>query len=158
MRMFLANLLLAFGWAMMIAELSLGGLMVGFFFGYILLWFGQPLIGGSSYFDKMRQIATFLLFFIKEIVRANLRVAWHVVTPSSFFKPGIIALPLEPQSDFEATLLSNVLTLTPGSFSVDLSSDRRVLYVHVMDVDDADRTRQQLKEEYEKPLLEVLRS
>lgn len=158
MRTFVANLLLAFGWVLMIAEFSLAGLIVGFLFGYILLWFVQPLSGGSSYFGKTRQIVKFLLFFIKEVVRANLRVAWHVVTPSSFFKPGIIALPLEPQSDFEATLLSNVLTLTPGSFSVDLSTDRRVLYVHVMDVDDAEQTRQQLKEEYEKPLLEVLRS
>lgn len=158
MRMFIANLLLAFVWVLMIAEFSFAGLIVGFFFGYLLLWFAQSLIGGSSYFGKTRQIARFLLFFIKELIRANLRVAWHVVTPSSFFKPGIIALPLEPQSDFEATLLSNVLTLTPGSFSVDLSSDRRVLYVHVMDVEDADEMRQQLKEEYEKPLLEVLRS
>lgn len=158
MRLFLANLLLAFAWALMIAEFSLPGLIVGFFFGYILLWFVQPLMGGSSYFDKTRQITKFLLFFIKEVVRANLRVAWHVVTPSSFFKPGIIALPLEPQSDFEATLLANVLTLTPGSFSVDLSTDRRVLYVHVMDVEDAEQTRGQLKEQYEKPLLEVLRS
>jgi aspartate carbamoyltransferase catalytic subunit len=38
-------------------------------------------------------------------------------------------------NDLEATLLANVITLTPGSFSVDLSSDRKVLYVHVMDVD-----------------------
>jgi multicomponent Na+:H+ antiporter subunit E len=51
-----------------------------------------------------------------------------------------------------------VLTLTPGSFSVDLSSDRRVLYVHVMDVFDAEQTRRELKEQYEKPLLEVLRA
>lgn len=158
MRMFAANLMLAFVWVLMIAEFSFGGLIAGLFFGYILLWFGQPLIGGSNYFDKTRQVAKFLLFFTKEVVRANLRVAWHVVTPSSFFKPGIIALPLEPQTDFEATLLSNVVTLTPGSFSVDLSSDRRVLYVHVMDVDDADEMRQQLKDQYEKPLLEVLRS
>lgn len=157
MRLFLANLLLAFAWALMIGEFSFSGLLAGFVFGYLLLWFVQPLIGGSSYFHKTRQIGRFSLFFMKELVRANLRVAWHVVTPSSFFKPGIIALPLEPQSDFEATLLANVLTLTPGSFSVDLSSDRRVLYVHVMDVEDAEQMRQQLKEEYEKPLLEVLR-
>lgn len=157
MRLFFANLLLAFAWALMIGEFSFSGLLVGFLFGYLLLWFVQPLVGGSSYIGKTRQIGRFALFFVKELVRANLRVAWHVVTPSSFFKPGIIALPLEPQTDFEATLLANVLTLTPGSFSVDLSSDRRVLYVHVMDVEDADQTRQQLKEQYEKPLLEVLR-
>ena len=158
MRMFLGNLLLAFAWSLMIAEFSLVSWLIGFVFGYLLLWVIQPLVGGSSYFDKVRQIARFSLFFLKEMIRANLRVAWHVVTPSSFFKPGIIAMPLQPQSELEATLLANIITLTPGSFSVDLSSDRRVLYVHVMDVEDADRTRWELKEQYETPLLEILRS
>lgn len=157
MKIFIANLALALVWALMTAGFSFGDLAVGFAFGYVLLWFLQPLIGGSSYFGKMRQLTVFLAFFFKELIHANLRVAWHVITPSSFFKPGIIAVPLEEQSDLEATLLANVLTLTPGSFSVDLSSDRRVLYVHVMDVDDADRVRKELKDQYEKPLLEVLR-
>lgn len=158
MRIFLGNLILAFAWSLMIAEFSVASLMIGFVFGYLLLWLIQPLVGGSNYFGKVRQIIRFSLFLMKEIVRANLHVAWHVVTPSSFFKPGIIAVPLEPQSDFEATLLANILTLTPGSFSVDISTDRRVLYVHVMDVESSERTRWQLKEQYETPLLEILRS
>ncbi len=158
MRLFIANLMLAFAWSLMVAEFTLPSLMLGFVFGYLLLWFMRPLVGASGYFDKVRQVTLFLLFFIRELIMANLRVAWHVVTPSSFFKPGIIAMPLEPQSDMEATLLANVLTLTPGSFAVDLSSDRRVLYVHVMDVDDPDEMRHQLKQQYEKPLLDVLRT
>ncbi|WP_164104077.1 Na+/H+ antiporter subunit E [Candidatus Laterigemmans baculatus] len=154
----MGNLLLAFVWSLMIAEFSVASLIMGFAFGFLLLWLFQPLVGGSSYFGKVRQIVRFSLFLAKEIVRANLHVAWHVITPSSFFKPGIIAVPLEPQTDFEATLLANILTLTPGSFSVDISTDRRVLYVHVMDVENAERTRWELKEQYETPLLEILRS
>lgn len=142
----------------MVAEFSLISWMMGFAFGYILLWSIAPLVGGGNYFGKIRQITYFSLFIFKEMIVANLRVAWHVITPSSFFKPGIIAVPLEPQSDLEATLLANLLTLTPGSFSVDLSSDRRILYVHVMDVEDAEQTRWELKRQYETPLLEILRS
>lgn len=157
MRMFVANLLLAIIWSLMMENFTVQRIAVGFVFGYALLWFLQPLIGRSVYFGKMVQIARFLIFFVKELIVANLRVAWHVVTPSSFFKPGIIAVPLEEMSDLEATLLANVLTLTPGSFAVDLSSDRSVLYVHVMDVDDLETAKRQIKEQYEKPLLEVLR-
>ncbi len=158
MRMFIANVALALVWALMTEGFTFQQLSVGFGFGYLLLWFLRPLLGGSSYFDKVRQIIYFAGFFIKELIRANLRVAWHVITPSSFFKPGIVAMPLEEQSDIEATLLANMITLTPGSFSVDISNDRKVLYVHVMDVDDADRVRRELKEQYERPLLEVLRA
>ncbi len=157
MKMFTANLLLALIWSLMMETFTVQRIAVGFVFAYVLLWFLQPLIGRSVYFGKMFQIAFFLIFFVKELILANLRVAWHVVTPSSFFKPGIIAVPLEKQTDLEATLLANVLTLTPGSFAVDLSSDRRVLYVHVMDLDDVEATKQKIKQQYEKPLLEVLR-
>lgn len=155
--MFVANLALAVIWALMTEWFTLLNLKIGFIFGYVLLWYLQPLIGRSVYFLKVVQVFRFLMFFIKELILANLRVAWHVITPSSFFKPGIIAVPLEEQSDLEATLLANVVTLTPGSFSVDLSTDRKVLYVHVMDVDDPDKVRRELKEQYEKQLLEVLR-
>ncbi len=157
MKMFVANLLLAAVWSLMSERGTMFQLAVGFVFGYLLLWYLQPLIGHSGYFTKVLQIARFLIFFIKELIVANLRVAWHVITPASFFKPGIIAVPLEEMSDLEATLLANILTLTPGSFSVDLSTDRRVLYVHVMDVDDPDKVRREIKEQYEKQLLEVMR-
>lgn len=157
MKVFIANLFLALIWAMMTTGFTLGQLVVGFIFSYFLLWFLRPLVGGSVYFQKVRQVLTFGAFFIKELIVANLRVAYHVITPKSFFKPGVIAVPLEEMSDLEAALLANIITLTPGSFSVDISSDRKVLYVHVMDVDDADRVRQEIKDQYEKPVLEVLR-
>jgi multicomponent Na+:H+ antiporter subunit E len=155
--MFAANLLLAFVWSVMTEQLTLPSLGSGFFLGYVLLLFLHPLLGDSRYFGKVGQVLRFGGFFVKELIVANLRVAWHVVTPASFFKPGIVAVPLEPMSALEVTLLANVITLTPGSFSVDLSEDRRTLYVHVMDVDDPDQVRLHIKAEYERPLLEVLR-
>jgi multicomponent Na+:H+ antiporter subunit E len=157
MKMFIANLFLALVWALMTEGFTLGQLLQGFVLGYLLLLFLQPLIGRSRYFEKVKQVAMFSSFFLKELIIANLRIAYHVITPSSFFKPAVIAVPLEEMTDLEATLLANVLTLTPGSFSVDLSSDRKVLYVHVMDADDPDRVRQEIKDQYEKGLLEVLR-
>lgn len=157
MKMFVSNIVLAVIWALMNERFRLVDLGVGFVFGYVLLLFLQPLIGQSVYFSKLLQIARFLLFFLKELIVANLRVAYHVITPKSSFKPGILAVDLEWANDLERTLVANVITLTPGSFSVDISPDRRYLYVHVMDVDQADKVRVELKEQYEKSLLEVLR-
>lgn len=157
MRTFALNLLLALVWSLLIEDFSPATLVVGFLFGFALLWFLRPVMGGSVYFRKVPQVLRFVGFLLKEIVVANLRIAWHIVTPSSFFKPGVIAVPLEPMSDTEAMLLANIVTLTPGSFSVDLSTDRRVLYVHVMDVEDPDEARRSIKREYEAPLLEVMR-
>jgi multicomponent Na+:H+ antiporter subunit E len=60
-------------------------------------------------------------------------------------------------SDNEITMLSNLLTLTPGTLSLDVSADRKVLYVHAMYIDDVDEVRRKIKEGFERRILEVLR-
>ena len=88
---------------------------------------------------------------------ANLRVAFDVVTPTSYARPGIVAVPLDARTDVEITLLSNLITMTPGSLAIDVSDDRTVIYVHAMFVDDPDELRREIKEDLERRVLELLR-
>jgi multicomponent Na+:H+ antiporter subunit E len=72
--------------------------------------------------------------------------------------PGVIAVPLDARTDAEITLLANLITLTPGTLSIDVSADRKVLYIHTMDLgDDPVRFRREIKEGFERRLLEVMR-
>lgn len=73
--------------------------------------------------------------------------------------PGVVAIPLDARTDAEITLLANLITLTPGSVSLDLSDDRRFLYVHAMYIDggDVEAYRQTVKERLERRVLELLR-
>jgi multicomponent Na+:H+ antiporter subunit E len=96
-------------------------------------------------------------FFLKELVLSNLRVLWDVVTPGHISRPGIVGVPLSAESELEILLVANLISLTPGTLSVDLSDDRRTLYVHVMFLDDPDRFRQSIKEGLEQRILEVTR-
>ena len=72
-------------------------------------------------------------------------------------KPGIIAIPLEAKTDFEITLLANLITMTPGTLSLDLSEDRRTLYVHAMYIHDPEKIRASIKNDLERRVLEVFR-
>jgi multicomponent Na+:H+ antiporter subunit E len=72
-------------------------------------------------------------------------------------KPGIFAYPLKVDRDFEITLLANLITLTPGTLSVDVSDDRRTLYVHALDCSDPDQTRQDIADGFERKILEAFR-
>ncbi len=117
----------------------------------------KPLFGDSRYFEKLPQLVRFVLFFGWELVLSNLRVAWDVVTPKAYRRPGVIAVPLDARSDLEITLLANLITLTPGTLSLDVSPDRGTLYVHAMFVDDPDRLRRALKHGFERRVLELLR-
>ena len=70
-------------------------------------------------------------------------------------KPGIFAYPLTVKSDFEIALLANLITLTPGTLSADLTDDRRCLLVHAFNVDDEQALVASIKERYEAPLREI---
>ena len=77
----------------------------------------------------------------------------------SYVCPGVVAIPLDARTDVEIALLANLITLTPGSVTLDLSEDRRVLYVHAMYIDggDVEAYRRSIKEGLERRVLELLR-
>lgn len=106
---------------------------------------------------RLVRLVRFVLFFIWEFSLANLRVAHDVVTPRLYAQPAIIALPLDARTDVEITLLAALISLTPGTLSLDLSPDRRLLYVHAMFGDDPGEVCNQLKTTFERPLLELMR-
>ncbi|MCC6176343.1 MAG: Na+/H+ antiporter subunit E [Chloroflexi bacterium] len=157
MTAFLWNILLALAWVALTAAFTPINLVFGFALGYLILFFAQRVLGPANYFLKVRQFVSFVLFFIRELVLANLRVALDVVTPGYNMRPAIVAVPLDVETDVEITLLANLITVTPGSFSIDVSPDRRVLYVHAMYVDDPDEFRRSIKEGFERRVLELLR-
>ncbi|HMO85468.1 MAG TPA: Na+/H+ antiporter subunit E [Lacipirellulaceae bacterium] len=158
MNLFLWNLLLAITWAVATGEFTLPNLAIGFGAGYLTLVIARRALGDSTYYRKAPLTVRFFFFYMKQMVMANLRVAYDVVTPTHYMRPGVIAVPLDVKTDAEITLLANLITLTPGTLSLDLSADRRTLYVHTMYIDDdEDRTRQQIKDGLERRVLELLR-
>ena len=138
MNYFILNIGLALAWSALTGQFNPANLAIGFILGYLTLFIARRAIGPSSYFVKVRQLVSFVGVFIWELLVANLRVAFDVLTPGFAMQPRIVAVPLEAKSDAEITALSYLISLTPGSLSLDVSTDRRVLYVHAMYAPDAD--------------------
>ena len=157
MKVFLWNLLLALLWEALTGRTDGANLLLGFALGYVALWWLKPLLGPTQYFRKIPESIRFTFFFLRELIHSNLRVAWDVISPKSQRKPGIVAIPLDARSDIEITFLANVITLTPGTLSLDVSDDRSVLYVHGMFVEDPQIMREQIKNGFERRVLELLR-
>jgi multicomponent Na+:H+ antiporter subunit E len=157
MNLFLMNLLLALAWGALTGQFYPANLLFGYLLGFLLLWIIFRNQEGQRYFSRVPKIVEFLLFFLRELVVANLRVARTVLSPRLNIKPGVIAVPLDLKTDAEITLLTNLLTLTPGTLSLDVSTDHRILYVHTMDFADADEFRSQIKDGFERRVLEIMR-
>ncbi len=157
MSYFLLNLLLALTWAAVTGVFTPGNFVIGFGLGYLVLQAAQRTLGQTEYFRKVPQVLAFLVFFIGKLITANLRVAADVLTPRWRMRPRILAVPLDAKSDVEITLLANLISLTPGTVSLDVSSDRRYLYIHAMYATDPDEVRRQVKEGFERRLLAITR-
>ena len=157
MNLFFINLFIAMGYIGVQGQFTPAAFLVGFALGYIALWITGPLYGDTRYFQRAPKTVKLLLYFLVELVMSNLRVVWDVITPTHISRPGIVGVPLSAESDLEILLVANLISLTPGTLSVDLSEDRRTLFVHVMFLDDPDRFRQEIKDGVERRVLEVTR-
>jgi multicomponent Na+:H+ antiporter subunit E len=157
MNPFLWNLLLALGWVAATGVFTFNNLIAGFILGFLVLFFTREVVDSTRYINKVWQVLGLLVFFLWELFLANMRVAYDVITPRHRMKPGVIAIPLEASTDSEITILSNLITLTPGTMSLDVSADRKVMYIHAMYIDDIDETRRKIKNGFERRVLEVLR-
>jgi multicomponent Na+:H+ antiporter subunit E len=151
-------MLLALAWAALQGEFSLRTLLTGQVLGYLIL---VALVRGgvlspSPYIGRVHRVLGLAAYFFWELVKANIRLAVDVATPRYHMKPGIIALPLDATQDGQILLLSMLINTTPGSVALDVSPDRKTLYVHVMYMDTPDAARQELKQGFERRVLGVL--
>lgn len=154
---FSINLILAFVWAALNGGIGLTSLLVGFLIGYAVMFILQPLFSSSNYCSKLYDGLLLVLFFFYELIVSSLKVAWDVLTPIQGSKPAIIAVPIDARTNAEVTVLANLVSLTPGSLSIDISEDRTHLLVHAMFVDDPEVFKAEIKHGMEKRVLEAMR-
>jgi multicomponent Na+:H+ antiporter subunit E len=87
----------------------------------------------------------FILFFLWKLFEANLVLAWEVVTPRNKINEGIVAVPIQGCSDGLITLVSNAITLTPGTVTLEVNRNPAVLYVHVLHLHDIEDVRRDVR-------------
>ncbi|AKF08651.1 Na+/H+ antiporter subunit E [Sandaracinus amylolyticus] len=157
MTSFVHNMLFAILWATIVGEVTGLNLLFGFALGYLALRIPPGRAARARYFEKFRQLLDFTVFFVREATLSALRVAYDVVTPTHHTRPAVLAVPLDTRTDTEVAVLANLISLTPGSLSLEATPDRSTLYVHFMFVDDPDETIAQVKRDFERRVLELLR-
>lgn len=154
MNILLLNTVLAFAWAALLGEFTGINLLAGFGIGYVMIWLMQFAIGTGDYSRKFFGIIRFISSFLWELVKSNFRVALSVLQPTRV-EPAIVAVPLDLKKDTSIMVLANLITLTPGTLSIDVSDDNQVLYIHTMHAGTPDEVRREIKEVFEARVREV---
>ena len=155
--MILELTLLALAWMALTGDWSLPALVFSCALGWLLLRLVRPLGGEGFRRVRLARLPGFLLYFLKEVVVANVKVAAAVIAPRGRLRPAIVAVPLALDREAEIALLANLITLTPGTLSLDVSPDRRTLYVHAMAVTSPDDLRREIRGGFERRILETFR-
>ncbi len=94
----------------------------------------------------------FSLYYFKELFVASVLLAWDIIRPHKTFSHGIIGVDLDLVNDTAIIAFVNLVSMTPGSLSVELTQDKTKLYIHAMYLDDPDKFRQKIKNKFERKI------
>ena len=143
MTLFLLNLMLALIWVLLWGSADVYTILVGLLGGYFVLWVFTRAMGPNlmrqAYGQRIIDIVRFTAYFVRLLVKSNLMLAREVLRPTLQMKPRIIRYEIGNLTDPQIVALSNAITLTPGTLVVDVSRDKRTLYVHAMFAQDRAR-------------------
>ena len=200
-RLLVLNLFISLMWPILNNDYTLGALFLGFAFGFVLMSLVQRRYGLYTV-----RAAGFVAFVLWAILQSNVQLALKVLASTAgiqtSMRPGIVAVPLTLTNPFDITVLATVITLTPGTLSVDLGEDvsgrlqpygepeedaigvetdelrpesgerltelpdrqtgprdrgEAALLVHAIDISDPNTFRAGIKQNFERPLLELRR-
>ncbi|MGM7634090.1 Na+/H+ antiporter subunit E [Bacillus sp. Hm123] len=154
----LLNFFLAFLWMFLQVSFNSSTFIVGYILGLILIYGMRRFFKQEFYMRRVWAVLYLTLLFFKELILANIDVLRVILKPKLDIKPGIFAMPTELKSDWEITLLSSLITLTPGTLVIDVSDDNKVLYVHAIDLPDVHDAIDGIKNSFEKAIMEVSRN
>lgn len=155
MSIFLLNVLLAIAWAALTGSFQPIDLIFGFFLGFAVLWLAFRSPKPNRYFTQILKMIEFVFFFLWELILANIRLAATILSRKMKIRPGVVSVPLELKSQAGLVLLVNLITLTPGTLTLDISTDRKMLYIHTLWLDDPAKFRTEIKQGYERRVMEI---
>lgn len=94
---------------------------------------------------KTYHFIVFLGLYQVKLISANLFIARDILTPRMRINPGIIEVEVNLKSDFGILLLSNLVSMTPGTLSMDLDRERNILLVHLLYMDKKENTEKEIE-------------
>ncbi|GGJ83720.1 Na(+)/H(+) antiporter subunit E [Lentibacillus kapialis] len=151
------NLIIAVMWMLLSEAYTVPSFLSGYLLGILLLLLLNRFIPDNFYIKRVIKIVALIILFIKELVLSNIDIVKLAYARKPEFEPGIFALPTELTSNWEITLLANLISLTPGTLSVAVSHDNTHLYIHAMQIDDINEEINSIKNTFEKAIMEVTR-
>ncbi|MFU8848405.1 MAG: Na+/H+ antiporter subunit E [Opitutales bacterium] len=147
MNWFFAHIAFTLVWASLLGAFDFLTLLSGFALGLGLfrLTLNKPSL---NYRKSIYGLLRFSIFYLKEILLSNLRIAIDVLRARPAIQPGIVVLNVDHLSPRATVVVANLITMTPGTLSLDMDEHNRFLYVHCLYLQDPEQTRDSMQQDY----------
>ena len=132
MKFLALNLILAIIWMFLTGAFSIGGFLFGMLAGYLVLFLGQPFIGSERYIRGSAGSVRLVAYFLYELVIANIQLAREILRLKPDLQPAVFAVHVPELTAGQSVLLGNMISLTPGTLTVDNDHLTRTLYIHTI--------------------------
>ncbi|WP_223640971.1 Na+/H+ antiporter subunit E [Planococcus sp. 4-30] len=157
---FLLNITIALLWTLLMDEdaFYLTTFLSGYLIGIGILFLMHRFFGTKFYLLRVYSTIKLLLIFVSELFLSSLLIMKQILSPKLNIKPGIFTYEHSMEGDYELTTLALLLTLTPGSVVMEVSSDGKIFYIHAMDVESSRDSVLKSIKVFEKAIMEVTRN
>lgn len=152
-------IVLAVVWMAVTGSVTLANLVLGIAIAALALLLLRDRFPAKGGLHRALRLAALGVVFLRELLLSAISVGILTLRPNvrKSISPAIIAFPLTVTRDIEITLLANLITLTPGTLSLDVSPDKKLLYVHALNCESPDALKRSIAEGFERSIIEAFR-
>ncbi|NYE04559.1 multicomponent Na+:H+ antiporter subunit E [Bacillus niacini] len=151
----LLNVVLAFLWMFIKVSYDPISFIKGYIFGLLVIFVFRRYSHSRFYLFRLWSFIKLIFIFIKELILSNIAIVKIVLKPKLDMRPAIFAMDTVLTKDWQITLLSSLITLTPGTLVIDVSEDNKTLFIHAMNIGEIEDEINSIKNSFEKAILEV---
>src|SRR5699024_9846746 len=151
----LLNFSIAVVWMLLNTSFKASTFITGYLIGMIAIVIMRRYFKDILYLFLIFALIKLNLVLFSALLFTNINIFKIVFRPKMDIKPSVFAYPTELEHDWEIMLLSNLITLTPGTLLLHVSDDQRTLYIHAIDVEDVNEEIDSIKNSFKKSIKEV---
>ena len=143
------NSVFALVWMFLHAPYNVYNFLGGWLLGLVIVYFWQRQAPGGFYLRKVWDVIFLILVFLWEVFKSCFAVMRLVFTPGNKMRSGLITYETELTAPWQLVMLSSMITISPGSFVIEISPDNKVFLIHVFDFADEESFRQDIRVYFE---------
>lgn len=149
------NLFLAIFWLFVSDSYTMNAFVLGYLFALLLVFLMRKLLPRRFYVITLYKVIKLVFVFLLELIKANIDVLRIILQPRIKNESAFFVYETDLEHPWQVALLSNLITLTPGTVVIGVNDDMKRLYIHCLNFSTKEEEVAGIKGSLEKAVREV---